>query len=91
MTLQFSKSWWRTLSTTPALIPKTACKWRRTTLKRNEAPDSGLATVNAHEEKIVYGITFDLPDAGLADNVVPPDNNVPEAMPNVAMPNVVVP
>ncbi len=39
----------------------------------------------------MYEITLDLPDTVLANNVVPPDNNVPEAVPNVAMPNVPVP
>jgi hypothetical protein len=43
----------------------------------NEAPDSRPPIVDAQEDKIVYEITFDLTDAGLADNVVPPDNNVP--------------
>ncbi len=59
--------------------------------KRNDVPDSGPAVDDAHEDKIVYEITFDLPDAGLANNVVLPNNNVPKAVPNVAMPNVVVP
>jgi hypothetical protein len=59
--------------------------------KWNEVPDSGPAIVNAHEDKIVYDITFDLPDAGLANNVVLPDNNVPKAVPNMVMPNLAVP
>ncbi len=53
--------------------------------KWNEAPDSGPVIVNAHEEKNVYEITSDLPDAGLVNNIVPPDNNVPKAGPNVAL------
>ncbi len=59
--------------------------------KWNEAPDLGPAIGDAHEDEIVYEITFDLPDAGLANNVVPPDDDVPETVPNLAMPNVSVP
>ena len=35
-------------------------------------PHPGLALIKANDDKIVYEITFDLPDAGLAaNNVVP--------------------
>ncbi len=60
--------------------------------KQNEAPDSGPAIVDVHEDKNMYKIAFDLPDAGLVNNLVPTDHNdVPKAVLNVAMPNVVVP
>ncbi len=42
-------------------------------------PDGGLAIVDAKEDKIVYELTFELPDAGLAQSdgpiVVPINNN----------------
>jgi hypothetical protein len=38
----------------------------------------------------MYEIIFDLPDVGLADDVVLPDNNIPEAALNVAVPNILV-
>jgi hypothetical protein len=37
------------------------------------APDQGPAIIKANQDKIMYKITFDLPDAGLTGgNVVPP-------------------
>jgi hypothetical protein len=42
----------------------------------------GPAIIDANNDKIMYEVTFDLPDAGLqGDNAVPPDNAV-EAAPN---------
>ena len=37
------------------------------------AATSGPRLVEADEDKIVYEITFNLPDAGLGQNAVPPD------------------
>jgi hypothetical protein len=43
------------------------------------APHAGPALIDADDDKILYVITFDLPDTGLGKNVVPPDNDVPAA------------
>ena len=47
-----------------------------------QEPGTGPALIEGNDDKIVYEITFDLPDAGLAgNNVVPVDNPPPEAPP----------
>jgi hypothetical protein len=46
----------------------------------NPAPPTGPAMIEADEDKIVYEITFDLPDAGLGTGMaVPPDDIDPTA------------
>ncbi len=48
-------------------------------------PNLGPAIVDVNEEEIMYEITFDLPDAVLADNIVPPDELIPDAAPAPAL------
>jgi hypothetical protein len=40
-----------------------------------------LAVVEANDKEVVYEITFDLPDAGLGDHMIPPDPPVPADAP----------
>ena len=50
--------------------------------QRGQEPGPGLALIEGNDDKIVYEITFDLPDAGLAgNNVVPVDDPPPAAPP----------
>ncbi len=59
-------------------------------VEHEHIPDLGPATINANDDKIVYEIIFNLPDASLhGDNSVPTDDVVeaaPNALPVVAAP-----
>jgi hypothetical protein len=46
------------------------------------------AIVKANEDKVMYKITFHLPDAGLGMNAIPPDYIIPVDAPNAIVPNV---
>ena len=50
--------------------------------QRGQEPGPRPALTEGNDDKIVYEVTFDLPDAGLAgNNVIPADDPPPEAPP----------